>query len=558
MKQYYFFLLLLCSNLSWGQLPEQHAVDQIFKAWDSSDSPGCALGVMKDGKLIYAKGYGMANLEYPIPNSAFSVFRIGSTSKQFTAACIILLAQNGKLELTQTLDHFFPDFPDYAKQITVKHLLNHTSGIRDYLTLSYLRGLGNDDYYTDSDIMSWLINQQDLNFAPGEEFLYSNSGYWLLGQIVNKVSGQNMADYAKEAIFKPLDMTETHFHNNHNQIVNNRASGYRPTKENGYEISMTTLDMIGDGGIFTTINDIKKWDDSYYNSSVLNKAFWEQMCEQGRLNDGTVLDYASGLGIGSHKGLKTISHGGAFVGFRAELIRFPEQHFSVAIFANRADSNPSQMALQVADVFLKSEFKSDENTTNPANQSATAAVNFIDLSTTELEQYCGHYWNPENLLARKIYLRDGMLRYFRSETNESDLKPFGKNAFKMVNVGGDVTVSFQKQPDGRYNMLFRVNDDPDSVSIPFTPKDYNPSELKAFAGDYHSSELNVVYSIKLEANQLMLYVNQKKISPLKTVLTNVFSNTDFGTFQFNTDHMGQPTSFTLAAGRVKNLKFKKQ
>jgi len=262
----------------------------------------------------------------------------------------------GKLSLKDNLKSIFPDFPDYAKKITIRHLLNHTSGIRDYLQISYLKGLGNDDFYVNDDIMKWLVSQSDLNFSPGEEHLYSNSGYWLLGQIVNKVAEMDMADFAKQEIFEPLGMNHTHFHNDHTQIVKNRASGYVPNDKDNYKISMTTLDMIGDGGIFTTINDIKKWDDAFYNSTVLSKAFWKEMTQQGKLNNGEVIDYASGLMVGKYKGLKTIRHGGAFVGFRAELLRFPEEKLSIAIFANRGDANPSRKANQVADIILKDKF----------------------------------------------------------------------------------------------------------------------------------------------------------------------------------------------------------
>ncbi|MFT6699291.1 MAG: CubicO group peptidase (beta-lactamase class C family), partial [Porticoccaceae bacterium] len=348
-------LITLClySIFSFAQIKERQAIDSIFSEWNKPNTPGCALGIIKKGELIYTKGYGLANMEYNLPNSASSVFRIASTSKQFTAASIVLLAEKGKLSLDNTLNNYFPDFPEYANKINIRQLLNHTSGIRDYLQLAYLKGLGDDDFYVDDNIEEWLVNQTDLNFAPGEEFLYSNSGYWLLGQIVKKVSGTNMANFAEKEIFEPLQMNNTHFHNDHTQIVKNRASGYVPTENDSYRISMTTLDMIGDGGVFTTINDIKKWDDAYYNSEVLSTAFWKMMTEQGVLNNGEVIDYASGLFISEYKGLKTVRHGGAFVGFRAELLRFPEQHFSIAIFANRGDANPSAMANQVADIMLK-------------------------------------------------------------------------------------------------------------------------------------------------------------------------------------------------------------
>lgn len=551
-------LIILCfsSILSFGQIIESKAIDSIFTEWNKEDVPGCALGIMKDGKLIYAKGYGLANMEYNISNSASSVFRIGSTSKQFTAACIVLLAEQGKLSLDNKLDQFFPEFPEYAKNISVRNLLNHTSGIRDYLTIAYLKGYGADEYYEDKDVMKWLINQSELNFKPGDEFLYSNSGYWLLGQIVNKVAGMNMADFAEKEIFKPLAMSNTHFHNNHTQIVENRASGYMPIDNELYQISMTTLDMIGDGGIFTTINDIKKWDDAYYDTSILSKEFWIMMTQQGILNSGEVIDYASGLFISTYKGLNTVSHGGAFVGFRAELIRFPEQHLSVAIFANRGDANPTRMGYQVADLLLKEDFRIAE--VEIQDKKDNKKQEFVHLKTSELENFTGHYWNDAGLYARKIYVKNDTLRYYRSETNESNLIPVNKNEFKMINVGADILVKFDKNKQGNHTMSFVINGGKPIVSKEYKPKTYTNEELIDFVGVFHSKELDVNYTLKLEGDSLLLYVNETKISPLKAIMVNLFTSDQGGIFQFNTNDYRKVSGFRLAAGRVKNLIFEKK
>jgi len=552
----YFPLLILCSFsvISFGQIKESQAIDSIFTEWNKADVPGCALGIIKDGKLIYAKGYGMANMEYDIPNSASSVFRIGSTSKQFTAACIALLAEKGKLNLDNKLNQYFPDFPKYANSISIRNLLNHTSGIRDYLTISYLKGMSDDDYYLDSDIMKWLVNQSDLNFKPGEEFLYSNSGYWLLGQIVKEVSGKNMADFAQEEIFEPLGMSDTHFHNDHTQIVKNRASGYVPDGNSTYKISMTTLDMIGDGGIFTTINDIKKWDDAYYESSVLSTEFWSMMIQQGILNNGEVIDYASGLMISKYKGLKTVRHGGAFVGFRAELLRFPEQKLSIAIFANRGDANPSSKANQVADLVLKESFI-DTKTTDQ-NPNDIKKEQFIKLSTIELEKFSSNYWNETDSYVRKIYVKNDTLRYYRNANSESDLMPISKNEFKMINVGADVIVNFDNKE--KHTMTVIVNGGKPGIFKEYEPVVYKKEGLAGFEGSYYSKELDVNYSIKLEGDSLILYINDSKKSPLECIMENLFSNDDYGMFQFKNNKEDKISSFRLAAGRVKNLNFEKK
>lgn len=547
-------IFIFFSIFALGQIKEKAAVDRVFSRWDQPTSPGCALGVIKDGKLIYARGYGMANLEYNQPNSPKSVFRIASTSKQFTAACVVLLAEQGKLKLDNTLKKFFPAFPAYAKKITIRHLLNHTSGIRDYLVLASLKGLEGDDFYTDEDIMQWLVNQKELNFAPGKKHLYSNSGYWLLGQIVNKVAKVNMADFAQKEIFKPLGMTQTHFHNDHTKIVKNRASGYAPIRKGGYRISMTTLDMIGDGGIFTTIEDLKKWDDAFYESKVLSKQFWAEMTQQGVLNNGKKIDYASGLSVSTYKGLKTISHGGAFVGFRAQLVRFPEQRFSVAILANRADANPTGMAYQVAEIFLKDNFV---ERTSSSGHVLAPKVKAVKLSKKALKKFSGYYWNTERTYSRRIYLRNDTLRYARSFTNESGLIPIGNNKFRM-NVRGNAVVRFDKTPQGKYAMVFVNNGQDFATSQAYTPKTYSKEALQKFAGNYYSTELDISYELRLKNGALTLFVNGREIFSVNPVMENLFANPRLGTLRFKADKSGQIKEFKLASGRVKNLRFVKQ
>ncbi|OUS24324.1 hypothetical protein A9Q98_13835 [Thalassotalea sp. 42_200_T64] len=468
------------------------------------------------------------------------MFRIGSTSKQFTAASIILLVEKDKLSLTDTLSQFFPDFPDYAKKITISHLLNHTSGIRDYLTLADLSGKRSDDYYTDDDIMHWLINQQQTNFSPGDEFLYSNSGYWLLGQIVEKVSGINMAEFAKREIFEPLAMNHTHFHNDHNQILKNRASGYVPNGENQYKISMTTLDMIGDGGIFTSVEDIKKWNDAYYNNKVLSKKFWS-MTKRGQLNSGEVIDYASGLFLGEYKGLKMISHGGSFVGFRANLIRFPEQKFSVVVFANRGDANPTRMAFQVADLFLKNDYEQNSS----ANKAKESVSIEIELEPAELENVLGLYWNDERSDSRKIHLKNNKLIFSLNEHREFNLNAIGNNKFVATGVPFDMQVTFYMDEQSRKIMSVSINGDTPVLSVGYKPASHTRQELMKFEGAYFNNELKVNYVLKVENEELKLFVNNRSYSRLKTVMNDLFVNNQLGAFKFERDSIGRITGFKL-------------
>jgi len=246
-------------------------VDKLFSQWDRKDSPGCALGVIKNGEFIYRRGYGAANLEYEIPITSRSVFRIGSTSKQFTAMCIALLEEEGRLSLDDDIRRYLPEMPERKPCITIRHLLHHTSGIRDYLTLWQLSGSRSADFFVDGEVTALLARQRELNFIPGDEWLYSNSGYFLLSQIVKRITGKSMRAYAEEKIFNPLGMSHTHFHNDHNEIIKDRASGYIPEEEGGFKISMTALEMIGDGGIFTSVDDLFYWDRNF-TTTALGKA----------------------------------------------------------------------------------------------------------------------------------------------------------------------------------------------------------------------------------------------------------------------------------------------
>jgi CubicO group peptidase (beta-lactamase class C family) len=544
---------------------QSKAIDKIFTDWDKKGTPGCGLGVIKDGKLIYARGYGIANLEYDLPNNSKSVYRIGSTSKQFTAASIVLLVEKGKLSLDDNLNKFYPEFPDYAKNITIRHLLNHTSGIRDYLTLSFLKGLGDNDFFTDKDVMHWLINQTELNFAPGEEFVYSNSGYWLLGQIVNQVAEMTMAEFAKKEMFIPLEMNSTHFHNDHTQIVKNRASGYIPKGEivknrdpeyipkveEEFQISMTTLEMIGDGGIFTSIEDIKKWDDAYYDSKVLSKNFWGMMTQQGKLNNNEEIDYASGLFVSKYKGLKTVSHGGAFVGFRAELLRFPEQEFSIAIFTNRGDANPTSMAYKVADVFLsdqyvvvKKETKEDSNVSTETDEFSydklmgTYELDVgvdITMSVKEDKLHAKQHWNEKEYDLIKI----------ENNTYQIDNEDAPQITFTFTDLKNKLTQNLTIDNAGRITESKRKED-----------IDLSGTKLEDFVGDFYSKELEVSYKIFLEDGLLKVRVKNNdsvELSVTKEDLLN-YQGIQLKYSRSN----GVVDGFTLNAGRVKNLKFTKQ
>ena len=371
-------------------------IDAVFASYDNTRSPGCSIAVVRAGRILFERGYGMADLERGVPLSPESVFRIASTSKQFTAASITLLSLEGKLGLSDDVRRYIPELQPQDPPFTVLHLIHHTSGVRDYLTLMRLAGQRDADYYSDGEVLAMLARQEELNFPAGEEHLYSNSGYWLLSQIISRLYGASMREYAQQRIFEPLGMDSTHFHDEPSEIVPQRALGYAPSGDGGFKISMTQLPMIGDGGVFTTVRDLARWDANFYDSVVGGAAFLDSMLKRAVLNSGEVLPYASGLEHGQYRGLEMVGHGGAFVGFRAQMFRFPEQRATIVCLCNRADATPSRLVRRVADIVLEDQLSAPSPTgaTTGEDEPETAEP-AITLTLDQSRALVGDYYSGE-------------------------------------------------------------------------------------------------------------------------------------------------------------------
>ena len=385
------------------------AVDEVFSDLAKPGSPGCALGVYRDGKIIYAKGYGLANIEENVPINPQSVFDIGSTSKQFTAASILLLEKQGKLAVTDDVRKYLPELPDYGQKISILQLLNHTSGLRDYLALMELAGINTDSVTTDEDALALINRQKGLNFAPGSDWLYSNTGFFLLSVIVKRVSGKTLREFAAENIFTPLEMTHTQFRDDHASLIANRALAYdEREKKDGYTLNVSYFEQTGDGAVHTSVEDLLKWDENFYSPRVGGQDFLNELQERGKLNSGKVLDYTKGLFLQDYRGLHSVSHGGAWGGYRAELLRFPEQHFSVACLCNVGNAHPTKRAHEVADVYLGSLMKPKEQ--RKPEEAEKKEKTEISLTAQQLQSYAGDYWSEELGVAYRLAVADGRIK----------------------------------------------------------------------------------------------------------------------------------------------------
>lgn len=422
------------------------AVDAIFARWDRADSPGCALGVIEDGELTYERGYGSANLDWQIPIATDTVFYTGSVSKQFTAAAVALLAQEGLISLDDDIREHFPEMPEYERPITVRHLVHHTSGIRDIYTLMSLAGIRLQDVFSDEEAIALIAAQRETNFAPGDEYLYSNSGYFLLAQLVERASGKTLREYAEEKIFEPLGMSDTHFHDQPSHIVERRAISYGGGPDDGFRVTyLGNFDKVGAGGLYSTVQDLLLWDRNFYTGDVGGQAFLDLIQTQGVLTDGEQLVYAFGLNISEFRGLPTVSHSGSMMGFKAAYLQFPEQRFSLVATCNLGSIEPMGLLRQVAEIYLGDRLADPE----PASEGGGgrggrgAAGEGPRLSAAELGAFAGSFYSAELDVTYEMAIDNGALVARIRNTPDMRLRPSDDDEFR-----GRWLFRFERGDDG--------------------------------------------------------------------------------------------------------------
>ncbi len=327
------------------------AIDRLYASFAHSGSPGCSAGVYQNGQVIFARGYGFADLINDVPVTPSTRFTVGSVSKQFTAASIALLVGSGRISLSDDVRKYVPELQQYSTPVTIGHLVHHTSGMRDFWELVDLAGMRNDDGYTSDDMLNLAQHQKNLNFPPGSEYRYSNTGYLVLGIVVKRVTGQSLRRFADSAIFKPLGMTNTLFLDDHNEIVPRRASAYQPS-DRGYKIDVWNNDIVGQGGIVTSIADLQKWDENFYTMKLGGPEFVKLIQSTVPLTDGKPNSYAFGLEIGMYRGQREVAHTGSTGGYRAAIYRYPDSHTTVAMLCNVTTANTTALSHAMADVVL--------------------------------------------------------------------------------------------------------------------------------------------------------------------------------------------------------------
>ena len=539
-------------------------VDSLVSEWDRVDSPGCALGVIRDGELIYRHGYGMANLEHNIPWTSGSVTQIRSLSKQFTAMAILLLARDEVLSLDDDVRVYVPELPIYDEErpVTIRDLMHHTSGLRDYTTLMLFRGLRDDtDHFSEDEALAMIVRQKRLNFRPGERFLYSNSGYFLMKVIVERASGLSLRQYADAHIFRPLGMTHTHFHDDLNEIVPNRAQGYTPRDEGGYRIFENPYVTVGPGGLFSSVEDLVLWDREFYEPVVGDRAVIEQMTTPGVLNNGESGDYAGGLSVETYRGLPTIDHAGGGAGYRTHMIRFPEQRFSVITLCNVTSIRAGMLSHPVADIYLADDFP--EAGRAAASPTATGEA-YADVPAAKLERLAGTYTRGEpdgNLF--KVTFADGGLAVTIDGFGPLELAPLSETLFRVVGFPDPpATIAFEIEKGGKPTQLgMQIEGDPKTYEFPLKePTPLTAEVARDFVGRYYSDEVEVFYNVAFKDGVLRIQLENQGgrilIDSLTQVDVDAFSDPDETvSIKFTRDQQSLVTGMTASSSRVKNLAF---
>ncbi len=522
------------------------AVDRVFAAFGPT-TPGCAVGVYRGGANEFQKGYGLANLETLTPISPQTVFDIGSTSKQFTAAAIVLLAQEGKLSLDEDVRSYLPELPDYGTPITIRQMLHHTAGLRDYVTLLTFADVDYGDVSTPAQALAMLARQHRLNNRPGERFLYSNSGYFLATQIVERVSGLSMRAFAQQRMFGPLGMANTFYKDDHAEVVARRASGYAPAEGGRYRVAESNWEETGDGGVQTSVADLSNWIANFAKPKVGGATFTRDMERVGVLDDGRPTGYALGLMVSTRQGLRMVHHGGSWAGYRAEVVRLPEADLGVATLCNNANVDASALAIATADVWL-ADTRTAKGSVGAEDQPEPAAA--PASGGKPVAASAGTFRNAETGSLRRVEIEDGT--WIEAFGGRFRLARRPDGGFDLVDGPFDATFRFLAGPAGEIEL--------EQVAMERTTRFaklqlHNPSasELARYVGDYDCEELGIVYRLLTKDGALYRTNRLGEPEVFRPLQQHEFS---FGnlTIRFDMGTEGAPRAARLDIGRVKDVR----
>jgi CubicO group peptidase (beta-lactamase class C family) len=546
-------IFLTFNRVSAQVLPDStiQKINNFFTKWNNSYSPGCAMGIVRNDSLIFANGYGMANLEYGIPNTPETIFHMASVSKQFTAYSLMLLVKEGKIKLDDDIRKYLPWFPDLKVKISVHNLLNHTSGIRDQWQLLAISGTRLDDVITQDQIVKILGKQQALNFNPGEKYSYSNSNFTLLAEIVKSITGKTLRQFTDSAIFKPLGMNNTHFHDDYKEIVKNRAYSYERKDSIHFANSILSYSNAGATSLFTNVTDMSKWIMNLYNPKVGNQSDIDLLTKKSKLNNGKEINYAAGILSDTWKGWRQYSHGGSDAGYRTYINAFPDLKMGFIVFANVGDFNTGAKAYELADLFIR------DTTAHKAvaREEKTDSSRFIIKNISTLRNYEGAYISEEGI-DLSIEIKNNKLYY--SIGNDSAL--LGLDSLNTYSMAMAPQVKFTFGITGKDTGIVVTTPDESFHMKKYIKKTHEDDiTLMTYTGKYYCPELDCSYGIMLKDHKLFLTNSKYNDVPLNLSGTNHLLD-DYWWINHLVvirNDKNQITGFEVDGQRVMHLRFNK-
>jgi CubicO group peptidase (beta-lactamase class C family) len=518
-------------------------VDKLLSNYNFKNGPGLSLAVIKDGAIVYKKGFGIANLEYGIPITTSTVFQVASVSKQFTVFSILLLEQEGKLSIDDDIRKYLPEMPDYGHIITLRNLANHTSGIRDNTDLANMIGTSEADMFSNDDAVKLITSQKGLNFIPGDEFQYCNSGYILLAEIVKRVSGQTFAEFTQSRIFNPLKMNNSKFVDESGTIIKNCAYSYYKF-DNTYKKSILNHSFVGSTGLYTTIDDLSLWAMNFGKKTIGNDAIFNKMKEKSKLNNGEVIPYGLGLENQDYKGLNVVFHGGGIGRYGSRIIIIPEQNFAIVYMCNSTDFHPFDIVYPIVDYYLT------DKETIPSKPT---------IDKTLLKNYVGDY----EIFPRTGYIftfsidNDTLFQQVKGDENRVKLLQISDNEFTFPNYPHSKFV-FEKTNGQRSNFVkWHISDfsyKGQRIEIKEFDTEYvNTSEL---VGIYFNAEINTTYSFVLKDNNL--FATHSRIGEISIMAFQPdFFVSNIGGIEIIRNDLKKVIGFNLSGQGFKSMRFDK-
>ena len=535
-----FTVLAFLSSATPAQIPDKEkvvaAADRAFEKVTRSyvgPAPGCAAAVSLSGEVVFEKAFGLADLEHNVPNTTQTIFESGSVAKQFTAAALVLLQQDGKLILDDPVRKYIPELPDYGSPLTIRHLLNHTAGLRDWGTVLSLTGAGRGDRVINQDLaLDVIIHQRALDFTPGSEYSYSNSGYNLAAIIVERVSKQKFPAFVEERLFKPVGMKNSSWRDDYQRIVPGRAQAYSRQGNGPWRLNMPFMNVYGNGGMLTTVGDWIKWN-AMLDSQSLGAPLVNALETRGVLNDGRKISYALGLTVDTYKGLKDVSHGGSTAGYQTFLARYPDNKVSVAVMCNGTSPSAGGIAASITDEIF-----------GPFPE--TSRTESSKVSDDELKKFVGIWRNEKTHAPARFVIENGVSRW-----SGARLVPMGGGSFTAG--GNQLKFTFDKA--GKTVSAETV--DSNGEVRRFVPeKEWTPTpaELASFKGDWISEEAGATFTVAVDANKAFIKQRPAMSLLMEPLYRDHFSVQGYVVW-FTRDKNGKVNGMHVGASRMRDMPF---